>query len=63
MPSVNWQAVVAIIAVLALVQPWLLAGYRKFYRLGRVEIYETGTIEVSSSQEGQPSHFKARSAL
>ncbi len=34
------------IAALALLQPWLLALYRKFFRQGRIEIYETGNLEI-----------------
>lgn len=43
----NWDAVVGVIAVLALIQPWLLAAYRRLFQPGHVVIHETGTIDVS----------------
>lgn len=41
-----------IVAVLALVQPWILATWRRYFRPGRIEIYETGTIEIGYSAFG-----------
>jgi hypothetical protein len=49
---VNWDAVVAIIAVLALVQPWLFAAYRHFLQRGSIEMYETGDIEIGFAAAG-----------
>jgi hypothetical protein len=39
-------------AILALIQPWLLLAWRRLFRQGSVEIYETGTIEVGYSAFG-----------
>lgn len=40
----TWGAL--IIALAALAQPWIRAVYRRFLRPGRIDIYETGMIEV-----------------
>jgi hypothetical protein len=40
------------VAALALVQPWAIAGYKKWIRRGAVEIYEQGAIEVGFSFAG-----------
>jgi len=34
------------IAVIALVQPWVIALYRRYFRQGQVDIHETGLVEV-----------------
>lgn len=52
MPPINWDAVVAIIAVLALVQPWAIAAYKRYFRPGQIEMYETGRIEVGFESTG-----------
>ncbi len=41
-----------VIALVALVQPWLLWLWLKFFRRGNIEIFETGTVEVGSSNYG-----------
>lgn len=43
-----WATIItAIVAVVALMQPWLLAAWKKWVKPGKVDIYETGTIELS----------------
>jgi len=42
----------AIVAVIALVQPWVVALYRRVLRSGRLEIYETGLPEIGYSLWG-----------
>jgi hypothetical protein len=39
----TWTAIVVLIA---LVQPWVVALYRRVLRSGRLEIYETGLPEI-----------------
>lgn len=39
----------AIVAVVALIQPWLGAFYKRLFRSGRLEIYETGLPEIGYS--------------
>lgn len=46
----TWGALM--IAVIALVQPWAIAAWRRFVRRGAIDIYETGTIEVGYSGFG-----------
>ena len=46
------QWVVPIVAILALIQPWIVALYKKFFRQGTIDIYETDTIEVGFSGLG-----------
>lgn len=46
----EWGTV--LIALIALVQPWLIAAYRKYLRRGAVVVYETRTIEVGFSTLG-----------
>lgn len=41
-----------IVAVVALAQPWAFAFYRRFFRPGQVDIYETGNIEIGFSGFG-----------
>lgn len=41
-----------IIAVVALMQPWVLWFWRRFLRRGTIAIYETGAIEVGYGSEG-----------
>lgn len=40
------------IAVIALVQPWVIALWKRYARSGRIEIYETNLIEVGYSTFG-----------
>lgn len=42
----------AIIASIALVQPWILFAWNKFFRSGRIDIYETGNIEIGYNSFG-----------
>lgn len=46
----NWAT--EIVAVIALLQPWVIAAWRRFVRRGAVEIYPTGTIEIGYSGFG-----------
>ena len=39
----------AIVAVIALIQPWIVAMYKRLFRSGRLEIYETGLPEIGYS--------------
>jgi len=39
----------AIVAVVALIQPWLVALYKRLFHSGRLEIYETGLAEIGYS--------------
>lgn len=41
-----------IVAIIALIQPWLLYLWKKFVRKGEIEIYPTGSIEVGYSSYG-----------
>src|SRR5262245_56334176 len=41
-----------IIAAIALMQPWLIGLFKKCFRRKRVEIYETGSIEIGLSTFG-----------
>src|SRR2546423_1664122 len=47
--SETWTAIVAVIA---LVQPWLFQLYLRLFRRGAIDIYETGGIEVGFSAFG-----------
>jgi len=40
------------LAVIALAQPWVVVTWRKLFRPGAIEIYETGTIEIGYSGFG-----------
>lgn len=40
------------VATVALVQPWLIGVWRKFYRAGSVDIYETGLLELGYNNFG-----------
>jgi len=42
----TWTAIAAIVAFFALVQPWLLAFWRRVFNRGTLEIYEAATIEI-----------------
>ena len=42
----------AIIATIALLQPWVVALWKRFLRQGTIDIHETGTIEVGYSSYG-----------
>ncbi len=46
------QWLTPIVAVLALLQPWIIIVFRKLFVKGTVEIYETGSIEVGYSSFG-----------
>lgn len=50
--SDTWTAIAAIVAFAALVQPWLLALWRRIFRHGTVDIHETGIIEIGFSGYG-----------
>ncbi len=41
-----------IIALLALLQPWFISLYKKYLNKGKIEVYETGNIEVGYSSFG-----------
>jgi len=41
-----------IIATVALIQPWMVALWKKYFRPGKIEIYETGNIEIGYSAFG-----------
>ena len=41
-----------IVAAVALVQPWVIGLWKKFFRPGTIDIHETGTIEVGYSGFG-----------
>ncbi|WP_144410372.1 hypothetical protein [Chromobacterium vaccinii] len=47
--EINWQLV---IAFLALAQPWLIKLFSAFFKRAKLEIYETGKIELGFSQFG-----------
>ena len=42
--KIHW---IAIVATISLVQPWIIALWKKFWRRGKLEIYESGNIEIS----------------
>lgn len=42
----TWTAIAAIVAFVALIQPWLLALWQRLFRRGTLDIYETVTIEI-----------------
>lgn len=46
----EWGAL--IVAFIALVQPWIALGWRRFFRQGSVEIYPTGLLEIGFSSYG-----------
>lgn len=41
-----------ILALVALIQPWLVALYRRFFRQAQLDIYETGDVEIGFSHFG-----------
>ncbi len=43
---------ILIVAILAFVQPWLIILWKKFFKRGHMEIYQTGQLEVSYSTFG-----------
>lgn len=52
-PSSNWPEWGALgVAILALVQPWVMALWNRFVRRGVVEVYEGGNLEVAFSGFG-----------
>jgi len=50
--SDRWTAIATIVAFAALIQPWLAAAWKRFFRRGAVDIYETGTFEIGFSAFG-----------
>ena len=49
----SWRDYVSLaIAAIALAQPWAISAWRRFVRRGRVDIFETGRIEVGYSGYG-----------
>ena len=46
----EWAAF--IVAVIALVQPWILYGWKTLFRKGNIEFHETGKIELGFSNFG-----------
>lgn len=40
------------VAALALVQPWLIALWKRLFQRGRLEVYETGVLEIGFSEFG-----------
>jgi hypothetical protein len=48
----TWAAIAAIVAFIALVQPWLLGLWRRFFRRGTVEVHEAGNLEIGFSGYG-----------
>jgi hypothetical protein len=52
-PSIYWPDwLTAVVAVVALIQPWLFALWKKFLRRPSIEVYETGNIEAGFSNFG-----------
>ncbi|MDA1000589.1 MAG: hypothetical protein O2807_08775, partial [bacterium] len=43
---------ILIVAVVALAQPWIISVFNKYFRQGRIDIYETGSIEIGYSTYG-----------
>lgn len=41
-----------IVAAVALIQPWLIAAWKKFLRRQKIEVYEAGTMEIGFSTFG-----------
>ncbi len=50
--SDTWTAIAAIVAFIALIQPWLLSLWRRLFNRGTLEIYETGSIEIGFGSLG-----------
>ncbi len=50
----GWQGWSLVVAIVALVQPWVIALWRRFFRRGDVRVYETrfGNIEVGYTANG-----------
>lgn len=48
----NTTIISLIIAVTALVQPWLIALWKKFFRSPKIEIYPSGNLEIGYSDYG-----------
>lgn len=48
----TWTAIAAIVAFTALIQPWLLALWRRLFRRGTLNIHETALIEIGYSGFG-----------
>jgi len=41
-----------IVAIIALIQPWVVYLWKKFVRKGEIKLYPTGSIEVGYSSYG-----------
>ena len=50
----NWSrdAWTLVVAIIALVQPWIVATYKRLFKGGSVDIHETGLIEIGYSVYG-----------
>ncbi len=48
----NATIISLIIAVTALVQPWFIALWKKFFRSPKIEIYPSGSLEIGYSDYG-----------
>jgi hypothetical protein len=48
----TWTAIAAVVAFIALIQPWVITAWRRFFRKGFVDIHETSTIEIGFSAFG-----------
>lgn len=48
----TYEAISIVVALIALAQPWLIAGWKRWIRPGTVETYKTGRLEVGFSSFG-----------
>lgn len=48
----TWTAIAAVVAFAALIQPWIIGVWQRFFRRGYVDIHETATIEIGFSAFG-----------
>ena len=48
----NTAVISLVIAIIALVQPWLIALWKKFSRNPEIEIYPSGNLEIGYSEYG-----------
>ncbi|MDX6446366.1 MAG: hypothetical protein QOH71_3440 [Blastocatellia bacterium] len=48
----TWTAIAAIVAFAALIQPWLVTVWKKTFKRGTIDIYETPTAEICFSALG-----------
>lgn len=52
-PSIDWvQIIIAITAVLALIQPWLIAGYKKLFKKSVINCVRNRTMFVYFKSDG-----------